>query len=271
MTDINPTGPTYPAPPAAGSNAIGKFAIGVGQIGDIPEFSYWDTVASQYANSSILTGIIGSFFAAADQTQNLDNFFDAVWNLDTAQDYGLDFWGRVVGINRVIQVPTTSNFGFAEAAGSLPFNTNVSFANGTWVVSNQWQGGGSFYAGTPLTQNYSLSNDTFRNLILTKAAANITDGSIKSINQTLLKLFPGRGNAYVTDGYQGNSYFGFAESQNALPFGQGAFYNGQTIQSMVMTFTFNFPLSPVELAIVNTSGVLPKPTGVQSSIVINVL
>ncbi|WP_415752057.1 DUF2612 domain-containing protein [Mesorhizobium sp. B2-1-8] len=37
---------------------------------------------------------------------------------------------------------------------------------------------------------------------------------------------------------------------------------------MTMTYSFAFQLTPVELAIVQNSGVLPKPTGVKASIVI---
>jgi uncharacterized protein YigE (DUF2233 family) len=75
--------------------------------------------------------------------------------------------------------------------------------------------------------------------------------------------------SYVTDGYQGGSYFGFEESGNALTFGEGVFYNGQSTNNMVMTYTFMFPLTSVELAIVTQSGVLPRPTGVHASVVVN--
>lgn len=37
---------------------------------------------------------------------------------------------------------------------------------------------------------------------------------------------------------------------------------------MTMTYTFTFALTPVELAIVLNSGVLPKPTGVAASVVL---
>ena len=37
---------------------------------------------------------------------------------------------------------------------------------------------------------------------------------------------------------------------------------------MTMTYTFEFALTPVEQAIVEQSGVLPRPTGVSSSVVI---
>lgn len=287
------TGPQYPPPPGPGTNAIGEFQIGVSPVGDIPEFNVWNTVMSQYANSPALTGMITSLAAAADQTQNFDTWYDDVWNIDTALDYGLDIWGRIVGVNRVLQIPSVSFFGFHEALpGSLSWDTNAKAAlspalgfaeaqswqpfgfgtfglNWNWSTSRQNEGGGAYYSGHGLTLNYRLDTESYRHLILAKAAQNLTDCSIPSINQILLNLFPNRGNAYVTDGYQGPTYFGFAESQNAQTFGQQGFYNGEAIPTMVMSYTFKFPLSPVELAIVQQSGVLPKPTGVLASVVIN--
>jgi hypothetical protein len=208
-------------------------------------------VLSQYANSPILIRLIENIFEYLDQTKNFDAFFDAIWNIDTAVGEGLNIWGRIVGVNRVLQVEIGNWFGFEE---SLP---------GAFTF-----GQGAFYSGSALTSNYALSDQSYRQLILAKAAANITDGSIPAINRILMTLFPNRGNCYVTDGFQGGSWFGFQESQNALGFNQGTFYNGQTVQSMVMEYVFTFPLSPVELAIVQQSGVLPKSTGVAASVVL---
>ena len=158
------SGPTYPPPPAAGSNSIGSFTIGVSPIGTIPSFDFWATIISQYANSPILTSIIESFFDAMDQTKNIDAYFDDIWNLDTAQGYGLDCWGRIVGVTRIVQVPGTITYlGFEESGTSGVF------------------GAGVFFAGSPLTTNFILSDAGFRTLILAKALANISDGSIKSI------------------------------------------------------------------------------------------
>jgi len=67
---------------------------------------------------------------------------------------------------------------------------------------------------------------------------NISDGSIPSFNQILLTLFPNRGLVYVADGL-----------------------------NMTMQFVFSFALTPVELAIMEQSGVLPNPAGVVVSIV----
>ncbi|MGO7089502.1 DUF2612 domain-containing protein [Rhizobium leguminosarum] len=245
------TGPPYPRPPAGIPNGIGQFEIGVSPIGTYPGFDVWQTVISQYANSPILTQLILDIDAYIDQTQNLDVFYDFVLNLDTAEGYGLDVWGRIVGVNRVLQVNAGNWFGFEEATpGSYTF------------------GQGSYYSGTSLTSNYALSDEAYRTLIFAKAAANITNGSIPAINRILMMLFPNRGNAYVTEGSQQGEWFGFAESVNAQGFNQAAFYSGSALASMTMTYTFEFQLSSVELAIVQNSGVLPKPTGVKASVVI---
>lgn len=167
-----------PQPP----NGIGQFIIGVSPIGGIPPFDVLDTVISQYANSPTLLQLITSMAAYLDQTANFDAFFDLIWNVDTAQGYGLDVWGRIVGVDRILHVSTVEYFGFEEAGVyPRPF------------------GQAPFYTGAPLTSNYALSDNAYRFLILAKAAANICDGSIPAINQILLNLFPGRGDSYVID------------------------------------------------------------------------
>lgn len=232
-------------------NGLGQFQIGVSPIGDVPPFDIFSTLLSQYANSPRLTAIIEDVFAYLDQTANIAKFFDFVMYLDQAQGYGLDVWGRIVGVNRVLHVNSGDWLGFDEATpGAQPF------------------GQSAFYSGAPTTSNYALSDQSYRQLILAKAAANITNGSIPAINQILLSLFPHRGNCYVTEGGSPGTWFGFEEALNTVGFNQASFYSGSAIETMTMTYTFEFQLSPVELAIVQNSGVLPKPTGVAASVVI---
>ena len=240
------TGPPYPRPDPK-SNAIGRFAIGVGQIGEMPDFDWWATIDSQFANSPRLIALIRSLFEAIDQTQNLEAFFDKIWNVDTAEGYGLDVWGRIVGINRVLKIGGGQFFGFKQA---MPFTVGF--------------GQGPFYTGQNITSNYSLSDQQYRRLIIAKAMANISDGSIKSINAILMFLFGSYGNAYVRDGAH-SRFFGFRQA-GAAGFGQGPFYHGQETPRMVMQYVFTFTLTPINLAIVN-SGVLPRPVGVSASIV----
>jgi len=218
-------GAPYPHPnPAPGSNAIGSFQIGVSPIGTIPSFDPWATIISQYGNSQAIDGIITAFNAAMDQTANFDTFYDVWWNVATAQGVGLDRIGRVVNVSRTVQIPlgTQDFFGFNEANDP----TFVGF------------GQAPFSSGGTLTSNTTLVDSDYRTLIYAKMAANICDGSIKSINGILLTLFPNRGNCYVTDG-----------------------------ENMTMTYTFTFALTPIELAIVQESGVLPKPVGVAATVV----
>ena len=220
------TGPTYPPPPQPGSNAIGSFIIGQSPVGDISPTSaelYFQTIISQYANSATLVQLIRNFWECIDQTQNLERFFDLIWNVDTAVGYGLDVWGRIVGVSRVIQVQFDETyFGFQESSpDGQPF------------------GQAPFFLNSPLTENFALPDSSFRLLIFAKALANISDGSIRSINQLLLNLFPNRGNCYVTDGLD-----------------------------MTMAYTFEFALTAVERSILAQTGVLPKPVGVSADIVI---
>lgn len=188
-------GPPYPHPnPAPGSNAIGQFIIGVSPIGTIASFDYWQSVLSQYANSPIITQLISNMFAYIDQTQNFDNFYDNIWNIDTAQGYGLDVWGRIIGVTRTLQLSTGSEFfGFEEQSITVqPFNQ------------------APFYTGSTLTTSFQLPDTNYRTLLFAKALANISDGSIPAINQLLLNLFPGRGNCYVTDGLNMTMTYTFA-------------------------------------------------------------
>lgn len=214
------SGPPYPryAPGfAPGSNGVGSgFAIGVSPIGTIPSFDVWTTIISQYADSGRLTSLIESFNDAMDQTQNMDNLYDLVWNVLTAQGYGLDVWGRIVNVTRALSFPgTISYLGFEEAASWTGFGQGILFSGG----------------GT--TTNFQLSDADFRRLVMAKAAANITDGSIPSFNAILLSLFPLRGKCYVADNLD-----------------------------MTATLTFQFGLNPIELAIVQQKDVLPYPCGV---------
>lgn len=182
-------------------------------------FDVAQTIISQYANSPVLLDLLGRLNFAIDQQANLDAFYDLVWNVDTAVGYGLDVWGRIVGVNRVLRVPADVPYlGWSAQATAQPWGYGIWYGTGT------------------TTRNYTLTDDAFRRLVLAKAALNISDGSIPSINAALMALFPDRGNCYVR-------------------------VNG----GMSMTYVFGAELTPVEYAIIQQSGVLPKPIGVAVS------
>jgi len=170
--------------PVAGPNGIGQFQIGISPIGDEP-FDWQTTLYSQYANSPVILQWLDYFSQWIDVNQCIDTWYDMLWNVDTAVGYGLDVWGRIVGVNRVIPIVTTQYLWFDEANEATYGNA---FNNAIW------------YAGQSIgSSSYALSDEAFRLMILAKAAANIWDGSIPGLNKILHLLFPGQ-IAYCTDG-----------------------------------------------------------------------
>ena len=204
------------------------------------------TTIAEFQNSSRLISLLESINSWIDLSIDFEVFFNLLWNLDTAEGYGLDVWGRILNISRTVEIEMFQTFGFQEAGDRVGFNQ------------------GPFYGGFILTPNFVLTDDVYRQLLFAKAAFNITDGSVPAINQILLHLFPGRGNAYVIDGGAAALVptFGFQEAGDRVGFNQGPFGDFLGLRSrMTLTYVFSFPLSPEEKAIV-LSGVLPRPGGV---------
>lgn len=143
------------------------------------------TVISQYSNATTIVDIVQRMNDAIDPRVNLQGFYDWCWNVDTAFGKGLDIWGKIVGVARLLKIPgDLDTFGFVNA--TIPYD---------WQPFNQ----GTFYAGNIDTQAYLLPDDTYRTLILTKALANIVATTAQNLNKLLRNLFPGRGRCYVID------------------------------------------------------------------------
>jgi hypothetical protein len=206
------------------------------------------TILAEYQNSPVLTAIIDYINQWIDPFTDLDNFYNAVFDVLTAQGFGLDIWGRIVDVGRNLTIVTTiSHLGFNEAGDAQTFNS------------------APFNTPTHTTQTYALSDDAYRTLILVKALANITDCTAPSLNRLLQILYPGQ-RAYVVDvggmairyvfeftlstvdfalltqsgalprpagvlatvmTYAPASTFGFQEAAGQ-PFGQGVFFNPST-------------------------------------------
>ncbi len=187
-----------------------------------------DTILTQYADSPKLKSLIYSFNKAVGIEGFLDNFYDIIWNIKTADTYGLDVWGKIVVVSRLLTV--TENmiyFGFNEATTEPPVIDDPRPFNQA-----------PFFNGELLTSTVSLTNDVYRKLIMMKAAANISDCTIPNINKLLMSMFGDSGKCYVrNDG------------------------------DMAMSYVFEFELSVAERAIVQSSGALPAPVGVTVNIV----
>lgn len=136
----------------------------------------------QYANSPVLQALVANLEAYFDPKVAIDTFYDQIWNIDTANSYGLDIWGRIVGIGRYLTIKRQDkNFGFHTANNSFtPFNV------------------APFRNGEPTTTTYRLNDEAYRKLILTKAFSNIVRPNAPTINRMLQYLFDGR-RCYVLD------------------------------------------------------------------------
>ena len=179
----------------------------------------------QYANSPRLVALSDSLAAYIKPDADIDAFYNVVFNVDTAEGFGLDIWGRIVGLRngRFVKIPASNVFGF-NVAPSQPWSP---FNQGTFQSST----GGS------ATQTYRLEDNAFRVLILAKAMTNIVATTAPAINQVLANLFPGRGNCYVND-----------------------------LGAMQMRYTFEFPLAPWEISVLVSGAALPRPAGVDATI-----
>jgi len=191
------------------------------------------TLCSQYANSPTLLQLIENMNQYMDPRVNMIAFYNYVWNVNTAVGFGLDIWGRIVGVSRTVPIPgSTGRFGF-DNSDTPPDWQNFGSIDAPGV-------GGPFFAGESTTGGYTLNDDSYRTLILTKALANISATTAPALNQLIRNLFPGRGRAFTQDGGKSNSSAG----------------------GMRMSYVFEFALSSIEYAILAFSGVIPHPAGV---------
>jgi len=185
------------------------------------------TVISQYANSPTLRQLIHNMDEYINPDADFDAFYDYVWNVETAQGFGLDVWGRIVGVGRMLTIPALETFlGYQEA-----------YTAPTAATGAQPFGQAPMYVGAASSQTYRLADDAYRKLILVKALANISDCTSPSLNRLLSNLFAGRGRCYVTD-----------------------------TGLMEFRYVFEFALEPYEVAIMTQSGAIPKPAAVLANV-----
>lgn len=187
-----------------------------------------NTILTQYADSPKLRSLIETFNDALDLDDFTEEFIKSVWDISTADTYGLDVWGKIVGVSRLLKVEQSSTyFGFDEALTSASNNSPKPFNEAP------------FYNGPLQSQTYRLSNDAYRILIMAKAMSNITDCSIPNINRLLNYLFGTKGQVFVA-----------------------------ITGVMSIRYVFLFELSDVDRAIVLNSNAITKPAGVSVGLMI---
>lgn len=190
------------------------------------------TVLRQFANSPTLLALLADFDQWVDVDRFSADFLAYVWDISTAQGFGLDIWGRILAQSRFIQIAQVpgDNFGF-----------NINAAVGT-----QWQpwGQAPFYGGAAAgTTAFPLTDSYYRQLLLVKAAANIATCDCPSISALMHAMFGTRGRCFV--GYD-----------PATP--------------MHISYHFEFIPTDVEKSIIE-SGLFPQPAGTTAVYVYNSL
>lgn len=151
-----------------------------------------ESLMSQYANSPTIVTMLNEMYYAIDPQADLQKFYDIAWNCATAEGFGLDIWGRIVGINRNVTFPDTTAdyFGFNGSDGT-PFN-NAPFSGAGGADST-----------------FELPDELFRKLILIKAMSNIIYATALNINKLLKFIFNDRCYFLITGHMKARYVFDF--------------------------------------------------------------
>lgn len=135
------------------------------------------TLQSQYSASPNISALVSSFENILPN-EDIELFYEKIFDIYTAQGVGLDIWGRILGIGRTISIQDNySYFGF-QNQGLSGFNQE------------------SFYEKYT-TSTFNMPDDAYRHyLLLTKAFANISSADSMTLNYILSEIFPEK-RAYV--------------------------------------------------------------------------
>lgn len=153
-----------------------------------------DTIMSQYTHSPAILALIDGLNDVIDPQYFIEDFYKLVYQLSTAQGFGLDLWADKVGVSRT--APATDDDGkrFGFEPDYNPFNTYP------------FSDGGQF-------SSYQLPDNIFREVIIVKAATNILYATALNINKFLRMIFNGRRAYYNITGHMTAEYvFEFALS-----------------------------------------------------------
>lgn len=172
------------------------------------------TILSQYANSPAIMALIRGMNKMIDPAADIEKFLREVWDISTATTWGLDNWGRILGISRLLEIQGDDpTFGFMGS-------TLQPFGRGTFTRPGA-------------TSIYSLADEAYRALLMLKAAANVSNCSVPSLNSIIQNMLAGRGPCYVLE-----------------------------VGAMQIRYVFEFILTPYERALMRNQNVPPKPAGV---------
>lgn len=196
----------------------------------------------QYCNALRLNSILKSMtdFYQKDVEQFVSDWYKDVFNLKTANSFGLNIWGRILGAPRPTITP--QNFGI-DANGAFRFkNANTGTWHSVWLsgVTPQINVEKNPVAN-PTLYPILLDDETYRLGLLAKLFLLNSNASIADINKFLKYLFPNKV-VYVQDNY-----------------------------NMTMSIIFEFVPTQTDLTIITYEPFSPRPMGVYMDYGIKIL
>ncbi|EUK19240.1 DUF2612 domain-containing protein [Commensalibacter papalotli (ex Servin-Garciduenas et al. 2014)] len=234
---------------------------------------YKKTVIAQYSNSPRMLALLDSIDHRIKVCGFFDNFYRNIWNVNTAQGFGLDIWGVIVGVNRTARTFMGFYWGFYEESlllarpyydiegynsslydSNLPNNQQPEEYYGAVGMFRDLQGKDGDITegdGKDLMQEHTFDDDDFRKLILAKAYANISDFSISKINYLLMTLL-GESCCCV------NSCETCCKECKT----KRSIYIQDNL-NMSLTVKLNWPPTKREVALIYNTGLLSRPAGVE--------
>lgn len=142
------------------------------------------TVQSQYAASPRILALAAQYWDTLNPTSSFDLMIAKMIDPSTAEGYGLDVWGRIVGIKRAL-IPVASDYlAFAPPA------------NVTNPAGDSWDNA----PFNPVNSAGYASDPIYRTYVYVKAMLNIGNGSLADLNRYFSLLYPDSGIKIIHSG-----------------------------------------------------------------------
>lgn len=179
-------------------------------------------IQSQYSASKKIMALAAGFQLRIDPGVDIELFYEKMFNIYTAEGFGLDNWGVILGIGRVIEGSAVLDcFGF-DGSALHPFDQRP------FMPDSNINNSGYF----------TLDDETFRLLLLYKALANISASDAATQNKLLSVLID-----TGVGGFSGAAYV-------------------LEVDTMVIRWVFETFLTLEQLAVFRVAGTLARGAGV---------
>ena len=196
----------------------------------LSDFDVLTTILRQYNSSTTIINEANLHWQAISPSQFIDDFYTNIFDISTANTFGLNIWGKIVNLSRTMDYSDSNlYFGFREAQLEVETSTDPQPFSAYPFYDPSVNSSGRIV----------LTDDYYRKAIMMKAMANITDCTVPSMNRMLMYMFSDSGNAWVT-------------------------HDGQR----EMSYRFDFTPNTAELAIIQNGDILPKPAGCVVSFIV---